>query len=73
MSVKLCSRLRAHRFADCLETYGAKVTQIGAPVGGRPSLDEIEAALKKEKFAVLTFTHVDTCSLPPGRLNRARL
>ncbi|KWU41081.1 PLP-dependent transferase [Rhodotorula sp. JG-1b] len=47
-------------FADCLETYGAKVDQIGAPVGGRPSLDEVEAALKKEKYSVLTFTHVDT-------------
>ncbi|KAM0786538.1 hypothetical protein ACM66B_001995 [Microbotryomycetes sp. NB124-2] len=47
-------------FADCLETYGAKVDQIKAPVGGRPSLDEVEAALKKEKYAVLTFTHVDT-------------
>lgn len=47
-------------FADCLETYGSKVTQIGAPVGGRPSMDQIEEALKKEKYAVLTFTHVDT-------------
>ncbi|ORY70657.1 PLP-dependent transferase [Leucosporidium creatinivorum] len=47
-------------FADCLETYGAKVTQIGAPVGGRPSLEEVEAALKKDKYKVLTFTHVDT-------------
>ncbi|KAK4055841.1 hypothetical protein OIO90_003096 [Microbotryomycetes sp. JL221] len=47
-------------FADCLETYGAKVDQIKAPVGGRPKLDEVEAALKKDKYAVLTFTHVDT-------------
>ncbi|POY75278.1 hypothetical protein BMF94_1648 [Rhodotorula taiwanensis] len=47
-------------FADCLETYGAKVDQLGAPVGGRPSLEEVEAALKKDKYAVLTFTHVDT-------------
>lgn len=62
---------RRHRFADCLETYGAKVTQIGAPVGGRPSLDEIETALKKEKFAVLTFTHVDTCSVLSLSLSRA--
>jgi alanine-glyoxylate transaminase/serine-glyoxylate transaminase/serine-pyruvate transaminase len=49
-------------FADCLETYGAKVTPIGAPVGGRPSIDEIEAALKKDKYSLLTFTHVDTCA-----------
>ncbi|GAA6036752.1 hypothetical protein JCM8097_003460 [Rhodosporidiobolus ruineniae] len=47
-------------FADCLETYGAKVTQLGAPVGGRPTMEQVEEALKKEKYAVLTFTHVDT-------------
>ncbi|SCV70336.1 BQ2448_1730 [Microbotryum intermedium] len=45
-------------FADCLETYGAKVTQVKAPVGGRPSLEEVEAALKKDKYALMTFTHV---------------
>lgn len=43
--------------------YGAKVDQIVAPVGGRPSLEEIEAALKKEKYSLLTFTHVDTCTI----------
>ncbi|BGP25684.1 hypothetical protein JCM10295v2_004617 [Rhodotorula toruloides] len=47
-------------FADCLETYGAKVDQVGAPVGGRPTMQQVEEALKKEKYAVLTFTHVDT-------------
>ncbi|KDE07455.1 alanine-glyoxylate transaminase [Microbotryum lychnidis-dioicae p1A1 Lamole] len=47
-------------FAECLETYGAKVTQVKAPVGGRPSLEDVEAALKKDKYAVMTFTHVDT-------------
>lgn len=36
------------------------MTQLKAPVGGRPSLDEIEAALNKDKFKVITFTHVDT-------------
>ncbi|SCZ87499.1 BZ3500_MvSof-1268-A1-R1_Chr2-2g04965 [Microbotryum saponariae] len=45
-------------FADCLETYGAKVTQVKAPVGGRPSLEDVEAALKKDKYALMTFTHV---------------
>ncbi|TNY24380.1 PLP-dependent transferase [Rhodotorula diobovata] len=47
-------------FADCLETYGAKVTQVGAPVGGRPTVEQVEEALKKEQFKLLTFTHVDT-------------
>jgi alanine-glyoxylate transaminase/serine-glyoxylate transaminase/serine-pyruvate transaminase len=47
-------------FADCLETYGAKVDQIKAPIGSKPSLDEVEAALAKKKYKVLTFTHVDT-------------
>ncbi|KAL8291547.1 hypothetical protein RQP46_002525 [Phenoliferia psychrophenolica] len=47
-------------FADCFEAYGIKADQLGAPVGGRPALADIEAALKKEKYAVLTFTHVDT-------------
>lgn len=48
-------------FADCFEAYGIKADQLGAPVGGRPAPADIEAALKKEKYAVLTFTHVDTC------------
>lgn len=48
------------RFADCFAAYGVEVDQVGAPVGGRPDLAEVEAALKKEKYAVLTFTHVDT-------------
>ena len=50
-------------FADCFEAYGIKADQLGAPVGGRPALADIEAALKKEKYAVLTFTHVDTCTI----------
>ncbi|GAA5907453.1 hypothetical protein JCM8208_001381 [Rhodotorula glutinis] len=48
-------------FADCLEVYGAHVTQLGAQkVGARPSLDELEEALKKDQFKLVTFTHVDT-------------
>jgi len=47
-------------FADCLEVYGAKVTQVKAPVGDRPTLKQIEEALSKQKFKLLTFTHVDT-------------
>ncbi|BGP41305.1 hypothetical protein JCM10449v2_005282 [Rhodotorula kratochvilovae] len=47
-------------FADCLETYGAKVTQIGAPVGDRPTMQQVEEALKKDSYKLLTLTHVDT-------------
>lgn len=47
-------------FADCLRTYGADVTKIDGPVGGRPSLEEVEAALSKKKYKILTVTHVDT-------------
>ncbi|GAA5992381.1 hypothetical protein JCM11641_002144 [Rhodosporidiobolus odoratus] len=47
-------------FSDCLETYGAKVDQVGAPVGGRPTMEQVEEALKKDNYALLTFTHVDT-------------
>ncbi|KFH40305.1 Alanine--glyoxylate aminotransferase-like protein [Hapsidospora chrysogenum ATCC 11550] len=47
-------------FADCLTTYGASVTKIDGPVGGRPQLPEIEKALSQKKYKVLTVTHVDT-------------
>lgn len=47
-------------FADCFETYGAKVTKLTGPVGGRPQLPEIEKALKSKKFKVISVTHVDT-------------
>ncbi|PWN47915.1 putative AGX1-alanine-glyoxylate transaminase [Violaceomyces palustris] len=47
-------------FAECLEVYGAKVTQIKAPIGSKPTLDEVEAALKQKKYKAMTFTHVDT-------------
>ena len=50
----------ADSFADCFETYGVKVTQLKAPIGERPQLDEIEKALKEKKYKILTVTHVDT-------------
>jgi alanine-glyoxylate transaminase/serine-glyoxylate transaminase/serine-pyruvate transaminase len=48
------------RMALILERYGAQVTHVKAPVGGRPSIEEVEAALKKDRFKVMTITHVDT-------------
>jgi alanine-glyoxylate transaminase / serine-glyoxylate transaminase / serine-pyruvate transaminase len=50
----------ADSFADCFETYGVKATQLKAPIGDRPQLDEIEAALKEKPYKLLTVTHVDT-------------
>ncbi|ODH50294.1 hypothetical protein GX48_03566 [Paracoccidioides brasiliensis] len=47
-------------FAACLETYGAKATQLKAPIGDQPSLSEIEQALKEKPYKILTVTHVDT-------------
>jgi alanine-glyoxylate transaminase/serine-glyoxylate transaminase/serine-pyruvate transaminase len=50
----------ADSFADCFETYGVKVTQLKAPIGDRPQLDEVEKALKERQYKILTVTHVDT-------------
>ncbi|KIL65543.1 hypothetical protein M378DRAFT_76739, partial [Amanita muscaria Koide BX008] len=47
-------------FADCLQTYGANVTQLRAPVGAGVSEYELESALKERSYKMVTFTHVDT-------------
>lgn len=48
------------RFQTILERYGAQVTRVEAPVGGRPSLDEVERALQGGSYKLLVVTHVDT-------------
>lgn len=49
------------RFAAILEGYGAEVMQVPAPaIGDAPALEEVEAALKKGPFKLMTITHVDT-------------
>lgn len=48
------------RYGTILERYGARVTHVRAPVGGRPELWDVEEALKKGTFKVMTITHVDT-------------
>ncbi|EXJ86003.1 hypothetical protein A1O1_06372 [Capronia coronata CBS 617.96] len=50
----------ADSFAECIATYGGKPTQLKAPIGDRPQLPEIEAALKEKKYKAVTVTHVDT-------------
>lgn len=47
-------------FADALEVYGANVDNLKAPVGSRPSLAQIEEALKSKTYKIITITHVDT-------------
>lgn len=50
----------ADSFATCLSVYGAVPTQLKAPVGSRPSLEEIEAELKQKSYKAITITHTDT-------------
>jgi alanine-glyoxylate transaminase/serine-glyoxylate transaminase/serine-pyruvate transaminase len=47
-------------FAACLETYGVRAKQLIAPIGDRPSLEEIQEALVQTPPRVITITHVDT-------------
>ncbi|KAK3807777.1 MAG: pyridoxal phosphate-dependent transferase [Benniella sp.] len=48
------------RFGECLETYGAKVTHLRAPIGDYVRPSAVEEALKGKKFKAVTITHVDT-------------
>ncbi|RMZ87193.1 hypothetical protein DV736_g5588, partial [Chaetothyriales sp. CBS 134916] len=47
-------------FADAIQTYGGKPTQLKAPIGQHPQPADIEKALKERKYKALTITHVDT-------------
>ncbi|KAK0238833.1 pyridoxal phosphate-dependent transferase [Armillaria nabsnona] len=47
-------------FADCIEAYGGKATQVKADIGAAVRQSEIEKALKAKNYKVVTFTHVDT-------------
>jgi alanine-glyoxylate transaminase/serine-glyoxylate transaminase/serine-pyruvate transaminase len=49
----------SNRFQTIMERYGAIVDRVEAPAGGRPSLDEVEAALRRG-YKLLVATHVDT-------------
>jgi alanine-glyoxylate transaminase/serine-glyoxylate transaminase/serine-pyruvate transaminase len=48
------------RFAEIAARYGGEVTQVRAPVGSRPSIEEVEAALEAKSYQLVTVTHVDT-------------
>jgi alanine-glyoxylate transaminase/serine-glyoxylate transaminase/serine-pyruvate transaminase len=48
------------RFGECLQVYGANVTHLKASIGDRPTLQEIEKALRTDNYKMITITHVDT-------------
>lgn len=48
------------RYGELLSRYGAEVTHVRAPIGGRPSLEEVDAALGAGHYKLMTVTHVDT-------------
>jgi alanine-glyoxylate transaminase/serine-glyoxylate transaminase/serine-pyruvate transaminase len=48
------------RMADVLTRWGARVTSVGGKLGDAPSIDEVSAAIAKNKPKVVTITHVDT-------------
>ena len=50
----------SERFGEILKRYGADLMELKSPIGGRPSLDEIESALQQRKTKLLVITHVDT-------------
>ena len=50
----------SERFATILQRYGAEVSLVSAPPGGRPNLEEVKSALESGSFKLLTITHVDT-------------
>ena len=50
----------ADSFAEALSTYGARPTQLKAPIGSRPSAAEVEEALKQKTYKAITITHTDT-------------
>ncbi len=48
------------RMAAILQRYGAEVDHLRAPLGDRPATEEVEAALGRASYKVMTITHVDT-------------
>ena len=47
-------------WCSSLQTYGANVDQIRAPIGAAVTPLEVEAALKSKNYKLITITHVDT-------------
>ncbi|PFH51051.1 hypothetical protein AMATHDRAFT_47441 [Amanita thiersii Skay4041] len=47
-------------FAECLESYGANVTELQASLGHGVSPSQLERALREKQYKMVTLTHVDT-------------
>ncbi|XP_006462077.1 hypothetical protein AGABI2DRAFT_151665 [Agaricus bisporus var. bisporus H97] len=57
-------------FKECLETYGANVAQLKAPIGRAVALSDLEKELRSGKnYKIVTVTHVDTST---GVLSNAK-
>ena len=48
------------RYAELLRRYGAEVTLLAAETGSVVSVREVEEELRRSKYKLMTFTHVDT-------------
>jgi len=48
------------RYAALLRRYGAEVTVLAAETGNVVSLKAVEDELKRSRYKIMTFTHVDT-------------
>lgn len=48
------------RYAALLKRYGAEVTVLTAEMGGVVSIRAVEDELKRSRYKIMTFTHVDT-------------
>jgi alanine-glyoxylate transaminase/serine-glyoxylate transaminase/serine-pyruvate transaminase len=48
------------RFAEIVTRYGGEVSQVRSPVGGRPAIEMVEAALREKRYKLMIVTHVDT-------------
>ena len=55
---------------ESLQTYGAVVDQVVAPLGEAITQSALEEALSKKKYKLVTFTHVDTST---GVLSDAKM
>jgi len=48
------------RYAELLRRYGAEVTLLAAETGSVVSVSDVEQELRRSKYKLMTFTHVDT-------------
>jgi alanine-glyoxylate transaminase / serine-glyoxylate transaminase / serine-pyruvate transaminase len=48
------------RYAELLRRYGAEVTLLAAETGSVISIKAVEEELRRSKYKLMTFTHVDT-------------